>query len=783
MTTAQTHSSEIHGRSQQNPETSEISVVKRDGVTTEQFDRTKIERAIERCFSEVDEDVTDSDISHLANWAARIAIGYAVENEGRIGIETIQDIVEIRLMAAGYPKAARHYITYRDERAKQREKRKHPDPRAISDYIHPAKYARYLPDKKRRETYEETIERCEKMHLRQNPVINDLLHAAFNDVRDKRVLPSMRSMQFGGAAIEKCNARMYNCWATVIDRPEVFGEILWILLCGGGVGYSIQWQHVNCLPSLSFIDDHQVVHHVIEDSIEGWGDALKALIDSYINGYYIEFSYHKIRHEGEPLKTSGGKAPGHIPLKRALERIRAVLDNAQGRKLRPIECHDILCHGADAVLAGGIRRSAMLALFSPDDSEMMLCKTGDWINTAPQRGRANNSVALDPNKVEYEQYKRIFDWTRQYGEPGFYWTEDPDYVPNPCCEIGMKPRLYVSDENTRKKIEAWAEQKGRDMPPVQVGDVYSGFQACNLVEVNAAQAEDEDAFLKQCRSASVIATSQASFTELDYLGWISEAIVDREALIGVSIMGVMDNPSVALDEGTLRTGANVVRNTNAEVARQIGINRAARTTCVKPGGKAPMEVGGVASGVIPHHARRYFRRIIANKNEPPYQHFKKCNPHMTKAIDDRNDVITFPVEVAPDAKLKEDFTATEFFDVILRVKRAWVDTGTADSTICPGLTHNVSNTITVEDDEWDAIADAIWEHRHEVRGGLTLMPSVGDKIYPNAPYEEVRTDADEAEFRRLVENYTPVDWTEAIEEEDQTDLVGEVACSGGQCEI
>lgn len=372
-----------------------------------------------------------------------------------------------------------------------------------------------------------------------------------------------------------------NCSFSLVDRPEVFAEALFLLLSGCGVGYSVQFDHVDKLPVLNFINPKKVRHHVVEDTIEGWADALRALVQSYLDGVYLEFSYFKVRDAGSPLKTSGGRAPGHLKLKEALESIRAVLSVAQGRKLRPIECHRIMCHAADAVLSGGIRRSAMIALFSLDDSEMIYAKTGNWFEKEPWFANANNSVVLKRDEVRKKQFKRIFQMTKQWGEPGFYFTNDFDYGTNPCGEIGLNPKLTITEALMQKLAE-----KGIDAP---VGSEYTGWAFCNLCELNAAMFETYEDFEKAAWAATLIGTLQAGYTKMPYLGWVSEALAEREALLGIGMTGMLDSPQIACKPEYQREMAHKIKGWNAEFAARVGIKPAARLTCVKPSGCRPWD--------------------------------------------------------------------------------------------------------------------------------------------------------------------------------------------------
>jgi ribonucleoside-diphosphate reductase alpha chain len=547
-----------------------------------------------------------------------------------------------------------------------------------------------------------------------------------------------------------------------------------LLLSGCGVGYSVQFDHVEQLPAIKYIDQKKVSHHVVADTIEGWANALKALLHSYQNGTNLELSYHKIRPAGTPLKTSGGRAPGHLKLKESLERIRSVLSAAQGRKLRSIECHRILCHAADAVLSGGIRRSAMICLFSLDDSEMMYAKTGTWFNTDPWFANSNNSVVLKRDEVKKKQFKRIFQMTQQWGEPGFYFTNNYDFGTNPCCEIGLNPILVVDDQ-----IKTELDSQGIS---VEVGDTHTGWAFCNLCEINAAKFTSYEDFESAAKAATLIGTLQATYTKMPYLGWISEQLAKKEALLGIGMTGMLDAPDIACNPEYQRMVATKIKDLNVEYAARLGIRPAARTTCVKPSGTTSLELGCVGSGHHAHHARRYIRRVTADELEPIFQAFKAVNPQMCQRKPDGKWVIEFPVEAPPQAILKDDILALQFLDMVKSTQQNWVLPGTADNTVSPGLNHNVSNTVTVRPDEWADVADYLWANR-EFFTGVSLLASSGDKDFAFVPNEAIVTDADEKRWGDLLREYTPVNYALLVEDSDGTVLTSEPACAGGLCSI
>lgn len=747
-----------------------ITIRKRDGATSQVFDAAKLRRAVSLAWSEVKGTPDERVLTKVVNTVID-AIG-----TGTVDVELVQDAVETALMRQGQFAVAKAYILYRHQRSEARQARsdKTPDPKAISDYIHAGKYARYVSGLLRREVYVETVGRVEGMHLQQYPHLASEIKEAFDLVREKRVLPSMRSMQFGGPAILANQNRIYNCSFSLIDRPEAFSEALFLLLSGCGVGYSVQFDHIEKLPSIAYLDQKAVRHHVIEDTIEGWADALKALVQSFLDGVNLEFSYHLIRPAGSPLRTSGGRAPGHLKLKEALERIRSVLSAAQGRKLRTVECHRIMCHAADAVLSGGIRRSAMICLFSLDDSEMMQIKTGNWWATEPWLANANNSVVLKRDEVKKKQFKRIFGMTRQWGEPGFYFTSDYDYGTNPCCEIGLNPKLTITEKEQAKLAARGVS--------VKIGDTYTGWAFCNLCEINAAKFDSYEDFERAAKAATLIGTLQAGYTKMPYLGWISETLAEREALLGIGMTGMLDAPHISCNPEYQRKIALKIKGWNAEYAALIGIQPAARTTCVKPSGTTSLELGCVGSGHHAHHARRYIRRVTADELEYVFQAFKAANPHMCVRKPDGKYVIEFPVEAPAGATVKADLGAIQFLDMVKSTQQNWVLPGTSDTSPSPGLNHNVSNTVTVRPDEWDKVADYLWENR-EFFTGVSLLASTGDKDFAFAPNEEVITPADEARWNAILEGYKPVDYTSIVEQGDNTDLSGEVACAGGVCLI
>jgi len=684
----------------------------------------------------------------------------------------------------------------------------------MADYIAMAKYARYRPELGRREIFTEGVERVRDMHLGffaaklesrlpatlpadvaelagseaemlthawGGRTLEEVIRDAFAQVAAKKVLPSMRSMQFGGEAILRNHSRMFNCSFSTVDRLEFFREYFFLLLSGCGVGFSVQKHHIAMLrplPARAADNDLPVWHYRIDDTIEGWSDALHALVVSHYEGKLIEFDYSAIRPRGALLRTSGGKAPGHLPLRNALNRVGEILTAAAGRALRPIEVYDINMFIAKAVLAGGIRRSATICLFSPDDEEMMNAKTGNWFDRHPQRSASNNSAVLARSDNNTGHFRNLFKAQKEFGEPGFYFCDHPDAGCNPCAEISLLP--VVDWELSAAELdELYRRGYKGDMPGT---GRLSGFQHCNLTTINGHAAVTESAFYKACLAATAIGTLQAAYTDMPYLGPVTRLINEHDALLGVSICGFMDNPAVLFDQEILTQGARLCRAANRLVAALIGIRPAAKLATCKPEGTASL-ILNAASGIHPHHARRYFRRVQANRKEPVYAFFKTANPQMTEASvynPDTDDVITFPVEAPKKAILRKDLTAVQFLELVKLVQQCWVIPGGDPSSRTPDLHHNVSNTCTVRPEEWDEVAEFIWSNRRFFTG-ISLLQDAGDKAYAQAPREEVTTEADVHKWNAL--RPYRVDYTQMHEESDHTELKQVLACAGGACEL
>lgn len=599
--------------------------------------------------------------------------------------------------------------------------------KALQEYSFVAKYAKYNKELKRRETWSEAVNRVEKMHLNRYPQAEEEIKWAFNLVRQKKVLGSQRALQFGGEAIIRKHARIYNCVSSYCDRLRFFQESLYLLLCGCGVGFSVQKHHIDKLPAFhrpfTLNREHEI--YQIPDTIEGWSDALGILLSTYFkseefpewSNKTVEFDYSLIRPKGAPL-SYGGMAPGPEPLRRSLEIIRTLLNkrvNEGHLKLRPIDAYDIVMHSSDAVLAGGIRRSATICMFSKDDDEMLNAKTGNWLVDEPQRARSNNSVVLLKNDVSFETLEEIIKKVREFGEPGFVFVDDLEALFNPCVEIGLYGYTW---------------------------DGRSGWQFCNLSEINGKKIKTLEDYRDAVRAASIIGTLQAGYTDFEYLTLASKEITEREALLGVSLTGIMDSPDIILDEKVQREMAQLIKETNKFIAAKIGINQAARTTCVKPAGSTSC-VLGTSSGIHPHHAKRYFRRVQANKMEAPGQLFQQMNPLAVEecvwSANLTDNILTFCIEVPDGAKTKNDLSAIELLEVVKLTQKNWVEYG-RNKELCvkPWLMHNVSNTINVKDDEWEEVTKFLYNNRNSF-AGISILPHSGDLDYEQAPFTHVST--------------------------------------------
>ena len=591
-------------------------------------------------------------------------------------------------------------------------------------------YSRWDDTKERYESWDESVSRVMNMHRdyykdKMTPELNQMINEAESLYKLKYALGAQRALQFGGDQLRKHMMRMYNCTSTYADRPRFFSELFYVLLCGAGAGFSVQKHHVEKLPNLAE-RKKQAKGWIVEDSVEGWADALGALMSSYfvgggqfseMEGRKVYFDLNQVRPKGAMI-NGGFKAPGPEPLRRALDKIEHILQTIvlSGRDtLKPIEVYDIAMHAADAVLAGGVRRSATICLFSPEDEEMINAKTGNWFIDNPQRGRSNNSAVIVRSEISRDDFKKIMGSIKEFGEPGFFFVEDRDITTNPCVEIGMYPQI----------------------------DGESGWQGCNLTEINGGKCTSQDEFFKACRAGAILGTLQAGYTDFKYLTETSKRIFEREALLGVSVTGWMNNPDVLFDEETQRQGAEIVKSVNKEVAALIGINPAARTTCVKPSGNASVLLE-TASGIHAEHSARYLRHIQLNKETEVGQLLAKTNPYMVEesvwSANGTDYCVAFPI-ITPEGSLyREELYGKALLEKVSTVQNNWVEAGT-NVELCanPKTRHNVSNTVTVLPHMWNEVEDYVFENRHNF-AGISFLAGMGDKDFAQAPMTEVLTE-------------------------------------------
>lgn len=630
---------------------------------------------------------------------------------------------------------------------------------ALSSITIFSKYAKYIPELQRRETWEEIVDRYKTMMVKKYPHLEEAISTNIRFIKEKKVLPSMRALQFAGPAAEVNNSRIYNCCFLPIDSLYSFSETMFLLLGGTGVGYSVQKHHVAQLPPVIKQENYKQKTWLIEDSIMGWADAVKVLMKFYFNGgAKPKFDFRAIRHKGARLVTAGGKAPGPEPLKIALTHIDAIMERKNnGEQLSPLECHDILCHIANSVLAGGIRRSAMISLFSHDDEEMITCKYGNWWELNEQRGRANNSAVLERGSVQEDEFNAL--WKRieasGSGEPGIYWTNNKDWGTNPCCEIGLRP-----------------------------------YQFCNLCEINVSDIESQEDLNNRTVAAAFFGTLQAGFTDFHYLRPIWAKTTQKDALLGIGMTGIGSGEIIKYN---LEVAAHIAKITNQMISESIGINESARMTCIKPSGTTSL-VLGTSSGIHAWHAPYYLRTMRFNKNEDIAQylyinHPELCEDDVLRPKDTL--CVRIPVK-APERSIFRTETAIDTLERVKKFSQEWIKPGHVDGD----NTHNVSATISIDKDrkygdakeygltdtqsvydEWEIVGKWMWENR-DVYNGLSVLPFFGGS-YKQAPFEDIT----EEEYNSRMTTLKSIDLRNVVEMDDSVDFGQVAACAGGACSI
>jgi ribonucleoside-triphosphate reductase (thioredoxin) len=609
----------------------------------------------------------------------------------------------------------------------------------LSDIVVYNKYAKYLPSKQRRETWKELVDRNKKMHQEKFPQLKEEIEDVYKMVHDKKVLPSMRSLQFAGKPIAINNSRIFNCSFLPIDDWRSFSEVMFLLLSGCGVGYSVQKHHIEKLPEIRI--PKKTRRFLVGDSIEGWADAVKVLIKSYfgITSALPVFDFRDIRPKGAELITVGGKAPGPEPLKECLFQIQKVLDRKKdGEQLTPIEAHDIICHIADAVLSGGIRRAALISLFDLHDNEMLMCKHNSWWELNPQRGRANNSAVVIRHKVRKNDFFEL--WGKivasNSGEPGVYFSNDKEWGTNPCCEIALRP-----------------------------------FQFCNLTEINVSNVTSQEDLNERVRAGAFLGTLQAAYTDFHYLRDIWKRTTEKDALVGVGMTGIASGAVLNLN---LEEAAKEAKKTNEEIAKIIGINKAARVTTVKPSGTSSL-VLGTSSGIHAWHNDYYVRRMRLGKNESLYKYLIKNHPELLE--DDFfkptiQAIISVP-QKSPEGAIYRTESALDLLERTKKLNVEWVKAGHRKGA----NTNNVSATVSVKPEEWDQVGEWMWNNK-DTFNGLAVLP-YDNGTYTQAPFEDISKE----KFEEMVKHLHSIDLKKITEATDETDLKDQAACAGGVCEI
>ena len=600
------------------------------------------------------------------------------------------------------------------------------------------KYAKFRPEVNRRETWEELVTRNKEMHQSKFPQLTNEIEEAYKLVYDKKVLPSMRSLQFAGKPIELNNARIFNCSFLPLDDWRSFSEIMFLLLSGCGVGYSVQTHHIEQLPEIKVPIKSK--RYLIGDSIEGWADAVRMLCKAYFTGAPLPlFDFRDIRPKGAQLITVGGKAPGPEPLKECLFNLQKVFERKQnGDKITSVEAHDMACHIADAVLSGGIRRAALISLFNLDDEDMLTCKFGNWWEQNPQRGRANNSAVVMRHKIDEEEFFKL--WKKielsNSGEPGIYFSNDKDWGTNPCCEIALR-----------------------------------SYQFCNLCEVNVSNVESQEDLNERVRVGAFIGTLQAAYTDFHYLRDIWRKTTEKDALLGVGMTGIGSGAILAYD---LKKAADLAKEENARVAELIGVNKAARVTTVKPSGTSSL-VLGTASGIHAWHNDFYIRRIRVGKNEAIYSYLAANHPELVED-DFFKPTIQAVISVPQKAPAGSILRTENVIDMLERTKKfnlQWVKKGHRKGA----NTNNVSATVSIQENEWEQVGQWMWENK-DTFNGLSVLPYFGG-TYTQAPFEDIT----EEQFNEMAKHLHNIDLSKIVEFSDETALMDQAACAGGACEI
>lgn len=751
------------------------NIRKRDGRVVP-FDFEKIQQAILKAMTAAGEGSAD-EAAMVAHHVAADLVRTARKYKDFIpSVEGIQDEVEKQLMLADYVKTSKSYILYRAERAKQRdvqgevpehvkklvaESKKYFKGNALGEFVYLRTYARWIPEEARRETWIETVDRYINF-MRQN-LGDKLTTKEYNEVREailnQEVMPSMRAMQFAGTAASRCNVCVYNCSYVAPTKLEDFAEIMYLSMSGTGVGWAAESQNIQQLPLVAHQTGEKVKTHVVEDSKEGWCDALTIGLKAWYGGKDIDFDYSQIRPMGSRLKTMGGKASGPDPLRSLLAFSRETILSRQGKRISNIQAHDIMCKIGECVVAGGTRRSAMISLSDLDDEEIRDAKKGHFYITNPQRSMANNSAVYE-TKPTNEQFLK--EWLA--------------LIESKAGERGIFNRAGIPFQIPKRRLEYLAKKYKRELGYVgQMGTnpcgeiLLQSKQFCNLSEVIAREKDDEKKLLRKTKIAAILGTYQSTLTNFRYLSKEWKENCEAERLLGVSITGQWDCPAVR-NPKTLQKMRKEAVETNQKYAKRFGINASTAVTCVKPSGTVSKTFDN-SSGMHPRFAPYYIQRIRISATDSLFRMLRDqgvpYHPEVGQSMETANTyVFEFPVKAPKGAIYKDDMTAIEQLEYWKMVKENFTE-------------HNPSVTVSVGDNEWLDVAHWVYQNWDMV-GGLSFLPRT-DHVYRLAPQEATTKERVE----HLAKHFENIDYSKIVtyEKKDETDVKKELACAGGTCEI
>lgn len=745
-----------------------FTVTKRNGEIVT-YDVKKIMSAISKCFAQTKEggDVdamkvaikVDKELSYIMNKSIHESVH----------VEKIQDLVEKNLMLEDYTDSAKAYILYRNERNQNRkpeivvtpevkklfDESKNYFRNPLAEFVYYRSYSKWMEDKNRRETWIETVSRF--MDYMKEEMGNKLSEKDYSRIHEailnQRVIPSMRLLWSAGPAARKTHVAAYNCSYIAITDLRDFAEIMYVAMCGTGVGFSVENKFINQLPLIQPQSGEVLPTHVVEDSKEGWADAFHLALKTWFSGNDISFDYSKIRPKGARLHTMGGRASGPAPLIDLMNFSREIIMKKQGQKLSSLEVHDIACKVGEIVIMGGVRRSAMISLSDLGDESLRHSKDGQFWNQAPHRIMANNSAVYEVKPTSQEFLK---EWNA--------------LVSSGSGERGIFNRGCLTNQLPQRRIDAFDAGNPSDWGTNPCGEItLRSKQFCNLTSIVVRKEDTLETMLENVELASILGTYQASLTNFPYLSKEWRENCEKEALLGVSLTGYFDNELVrnigVLDQ--LRLKAIEV---NKEYAKKIGINQSTCVTCIKPSGNSS-QLLDTASGMHPRYSQYYIRRVRVSSTDPIYKMMKDqgipCKPEVGQSEDNATTwVLEFPVKAPENAIVKDDVSALELLEEWKKLKVHFTE-------------HNPSVTIYVGDSEWIEVANWIYDN-WEIVGGLSFLPR-SDFVYQLAPYEEITREA----YEEMTKDIKEIDFSELVtyEFEDETQGSKELACAGGSCEI